>query len=46
MNISDFNPMILLLLCFVSLGALGMMVGTMRRSAASRYDIRDDEGRR
>jgi hypothetical protein len=46
MSISDFNPMILLFLCLVSLGALGMAIGALRRSSPGRYDVRNEEGRR
>jgi hypothetical protein len=43
MSLSDFNPMVLLLLCLISVGAFGMMVGALRRASLGRYDIRDEE---
>lgn len=43
MSISDFNPVVLLFLCFVALAAFGMMLGALRRSSPGRYDVRDDE---
>lgn len=45
MSISDFNPAIIILLAVIALVALGMFIGSLRRSSASRYDVRREDER-